>query len=224
MKSRTGLVAIIVVLTIMVGTILINVNAREFIVERNGIRLSVPAHYLAGNFWWLEFAKGLDSSEGEVLIQVPSNEIRELLPRDAPEVVEFSTFIHILDDAEAAQAEMKLSQTASEINRQQGKYSEQRVVKDEVTGWYRLYGIDSDIFGWLVVKRQPPVNATDIVARCVREASAVVTSCDVSQFVMDGIALEMTIRFEHLPYHEEIKQYLMKLVQTWRVKSVGKSH
>lgn len=207
--------ALIVALGVGVSTVL----AGDAVVERGGTRLVVPEHYLAKKrFWWIELVQGLDSNAGEALIRVPAGEIRSLLPQGSVEPVEFTSLIHILDQTEADRVAKYPAETANEVNQRKGHYSEQTITNDEATGWYRMYGTYSDTFGWLVIRRQPPIGGDDIVASCVREKSAVVTRCTLPQFVVDGIAVETTIRAEHLTYHERIKQHLVQLVGSWRVK------
>lgn len=219
MKAIFGIAVMGAALVVGLGAGASNWVAGDMVVERNGIRLVVPEQYVAKKrFWWIELVQGLDSGEGSALIRVPASEILTLLPPDAIEPVAFPSLIYIMDAIEAERAARHLTDTTNEINQRQGHYSQQNVTKDEATGWYRLYGTYSDLWGWLVVKRQPPIAADDIVASCVREKSAIVTRCTLSRFVVDGIAVETTIRAEHLPYHERIKQHLAQLVRSWRVK------
>ncbi|MBX6421549.1 MAG: hypothetical protein IRZ06_11180 [Nevskia sp.] len=209
-----------VVLIYGIGVVFSDLTSRTLIVERAGIRLVIPSKYVVkSRFWWIKFAHGLDTSDGSVLIKMPTTEIRSLLPSDAPLPANFVTLIYLLDKKEQTQFVQEVQNTALDVDKRRGRYVELTMEKDNFSDWFRIYGQYADIFGWLVVKQKPPISGDDIVASCIKPNGAVLIECKLSKFIVDGIGVETSIRAEHLRYSEIIKNHIAQLLRSWRASS-----
>lgn len=205
-----------VVLIYGIGVMVSDLTSRTLTIERAGIRLVIPSKYIVkSRFWWVKFARGLDTSGGSVLIKIPTDEIRSLLPSDAPPPADFVTLIYLLDKKEQTQFMQGVQNTALDVDNRKGRYVELNIDKDDFSNWFRIYGQYSDIFGWLVVKQKPPISGDDIVASCIKPNGAILIECKLSKFIVDGIGVETSIRAEHLRYSKTIKNHIAQLLKSW---------
>lgn len=209
---------------VLLGLAWSTVGSGGEVLEHNGIRLVIPEQYLAKERFppWIRQVPGLDSDKGGALVRIPVEEIKSFLPESNLEPFSGSTLIQIYGPGEAERATTRAAEHANKINSRQDEYAEIKVIEDKPTGWYRLYDRYDEggsTTTWEIVKRPPPLAPDDVVAECIRHEKTVITDCRLPTFNINGVAVGMSVREEHLLYYERFKQHIAKLLRSWRVES-----
>lgn len=193
--------------------------------ERNGIAMDVPLEYLYKNrFPWIDKVEGLDSDENSFLIKIPASEIEKILP---PEVSQgplrphdLTVLVHLLSDAEYDVMQVNRRSIFDEIVDREPYFKEAYEELDGDTGWYRVYESPNLTSSWYMFLDAPYsgdrlTNVDSLIALCSND-TLIGRPCNMFTMVQDKIAIEMSMKYEHLPYHKNIRNYVFGLLKGWQ--------
>lgn len=187
-------------------------------IRRGRARLCIPQRYVHPTPSSQANIPGADSSEGSVLIRLPSEEVALVLPRATLPMVDFPSHLQIVDSADRASVLTALKEQVDEVNARSGRYENLKIVADQAHGFFRLYGVYGMLgqsSTWLVSRRRPPVEASDIVARCTEYIGGKTISCQLPTLVVGDVAVELTVQSDYLEFDRELRTWMTDRVQSW---------
>lgn len=226
-KSLVWILGCAAFLVVSLGMAVKGSDTDAVTIERSGIRLEVPKRYLHENrFPWIDKVQALDSDKSSFMIKVPAEEIESILPESvtkgtsAPINLTVVVFLMTPDQRKTAIDNAQI--TANEIANRELGFSGAYAEFDKESGFYNVYMLPKHHSRWNVFARPPfddpsSIRGEDFIATCHKDKH-IGTTCTLSQLVLDNMMIEFGLKYEHLPYYKNVRDYTADLLKSWRAQ------